>query len=257
MLVLLNRFESLLVLFLLMLFSLEMGRRVRLWLLKRDPADKGEVGPVESVVFALLGLLLAFTFTGSWTRFEHRRELITEEANAINTLFWRADLLSPQAKKAVLGLLQEYRVVRAHVYRSSPEIKIYEAEYLRGVALQQKIWDIAVADCHKDAAQTYCATLLLPAIGEMANIAKMRAMARVNHPPAIIYIMLIILSLFSAFLVGLNLPHGRKQNIMYIFGYAVIISLILYLIFDIEMPRHGLINVNDADDLIFEVDTHR
>ena len=66
-------------LFVAMLVLLEVGRRVGARRLAQDPegAEAG-VGTVESAVFALLGLLIAFTFSGAATRFDARRELIVE-----------------------------------------------------------------------------------------------------------------------------------------------------------------------------------
>ena len=48
-----------------------------------------------------MGLLIAFTFSGAATRFDGRRQLIGEEANAIGTAYLRMDLL-PQAAQPAL-----------------------------------------------------------------------------------------------------------------------------------------------------------
>lgn len=253
MLALLNRIEFLFVIFFLMLLFLEIGRRNRLALMKKNPADSGAIGPVETVIFALLGLLLAFTFTGSWSRFEQRRELITREANAIKSMYWRIDLLSPEVQPQMKELLTRYTTIRAGIYRDLSDVSRVHKDYTLGLSLQEKMWSIAVLDCKSERAETYCAALVLPALSEISDIAKTRAMALLNHPPSIIYVMLIILSLFSAFLVGYSLPHGYRRNMIYIVGYAGVISLILYLIFDIEMPRHGLIAVHEADQLILDL----
>ena len=67
----------------------------------RDPDGlaKGS-GAAEAAVFGLLGLLIAFTFSGAASRFEDRRHLITEEANAIGTAYLRIDLLPGDAQPA-------------------------------------------------------------------------------------------------------------------------------------------------------------
>src|SRR5580765_7773073 len=73
-------------LFLGMLILLEVGRRIGARRLAEDPegAEAG-VGTVEGAVFALLGLLIAFTFSGAASRFDTRRQLIIEETNDIGT----------------------------------------------------------------------------------------------------------------------------------------------------------------------------
>ena len=57
------------------------------------------VGAVDGAVYGLLGLLMAFTFSGAATRFEDRRQLIRAEANAIGTAWLRADLLEEKSRK--------------------------------------------------------------------------------------------------------------------------------------------------------------
>jgi hypothetical protein len=42
---------------------------------------------VEAAVFGLMGLLIAFTFSGAAARFDSRRAQLVEEANCIGTAF--------------------------------------------------------------------------------------------------------------------------------------------------------------------------
>ena len=81
-------------LFLGMLLFLEIGRRIAIRRMKEDAGAAGEgIGAVDGAVFALLGLLIAFTFSGASSRFDTRRQLIVEETNAIGTAYLRVDLL--------------------------------------------------------------------------------------------------------------------------------------------------------------------
>jgi MFS family permease len=80
--------------FLGMVLFLELGRRIG----RRMHADTPEraptgVGAVEGAVFALFGLLIAFTFSGAASRFDDRRHLIIDEANDIGTAWSYLDLL--------------------------------------------------------------------------------------------------------------------------------------------------------------------
>ena len=87
-------------LFLGMLLFLEVGRR--LGLRRRAPAAEGTAAEgrvVEGAVFGLLGLLVAFTFSGAAARFDTRRQLIVEETNAIGTAYLRLDLLPTAFQK--------------------------------------------------------------------------------------------------------------------------------------------------------------
>jgi hypothetical protein len=71
-----------------MLILFDVGRRIGNARLASDMKGVAKGGGVvEGAVFALLGLLIALTFTGAASRFEARRSLITEEANAIGAAY--------------------------------------------------------------------------------------------------------------------------------------------------------------------------
>lgn len=73
-----------------MLILIESGRRLRF----RHPDSTGN-NAVEGAVFGLFGLLLAFTFSGSISRYESHRQLLSAEINDIGTAYLRLDLLPP------------------------------------------------------------------------------------------------------------------------------------------------------------------
>jgi hypothetical protein len=82
-------------LFVGMLVLLETGRRLGLRRLAQDSeAAQVGFGVVEGAIFALMGLLIAFTFSGAASRFDTRRQLVVDEANAIGTAYLRLDLLA-------------------------------------------------------------------------------------------------------------------------------------------------------------------
>ena len=100
-----------------MLIFFEVGRRIGKARVVHHPEGlaKGS-GAVEAGIYGLLGLLIAFTFSGGASRFESRRQMVTEEANAIGTAYLRIDLL-PEASQPVLRqLFREYLDSRLETY---------------------------------------------------------------------------------------------------------------------------------------------
>lgn len=63
-------------------------------------------------MLGLLALLLGFTFAMAMSRFEVRKQLVLDEANAIGTTFLRAQLLPPPARQEISDLLRQYVEVR-------------------------------------------------------------------------------------------------------------------------------------------------
>jgi hypothetical protein len=104
-------------LFLGMLLFLEIGRRIAVRRMREDSGTAGEgVGAVDGAVFALLGLLIAFTFSGASSRFDTRRQLIVEETNDIGTAYLRLDLLPADLQPALRENFRRYLDARIEVY---------------------------------------------------------------------------------------------------------------------------------------------
>jgi hypothetical protein len=105
------------------LVLLEIGRRIGL----RQLAEEGEsaskgLGAIEGAIFGLLGLILAFSFSGALTRFDARRHLVVEEANDIGTAWLRIALLPADAQSHMRDLFRRYLDSRIEVYRKGPQM---------------------------------------------------------------------------------------------------------------------------------------
>src|SRR5213078_1149181 len=151
-----------------MLLLLELGRRFGV---RRRPkeseGERGGLGTIEGAVFALFGLLMAFTFSGAASRFNEKRMLIAEEVNTIETAYLRVQLLSPVAQTELRELFRRYVDSRVATYRKLPDMEAAEMEMARYKELQHEIWTKSLAasrlpDSHPDAGK-----LLLPALNNM------------------------------------------------------------------------------------------
>jgi hypothetical protein len=237
-----------------MLIFSEIGRRIGIARLARDPEGltKG-VGAAEGAVFGLLGLLLAFTFSGAASRFEDRRHLIVTEANAIGTAYLRIDLLPGDAQPEMKELFRRYLDVRSATYRDAKDQIATKARLAEGAALQGDIWTKAVIASQRPDASPRAAMLLLPALNEVIDITATRAMATQNHPPLIIFLLLGGLSLIGALLVGYATSPNKDRSWLYTVFFAAILSLTVYVIVDLEFPRLGLIRVDAADQVLIDL----
>jgi len=235
-------------LFFSMLFLQEVGRRIGIRGRAKDSAGTG-IGTMEGAVFALLGLLIAFTFSGAASRFDGRRQLVAQEANAIGTAYLRLDLLAPDARSALRPLFSQYLDSRLAVYQKLPDLVAAQQEWARGVALQGAIWAQATTACRAQGDPPSC-MLLLPAMNEMIDITTTRAAAMRVHPPWPIFFMLLVTALVCALLGGHAMLRSRAPNWFHIIGFAAIVTLTLYVIADLEYPRLGQIQVGSMDSLL-------
>mgnify|MGYP000928124094 CR=1 FL=1 len=250
----LSTFFITLVLFFGMLVLLEAGRWVGNRRLTSDAEGaRAGTGAIEGAVFALLGLLIAFTFSGAASRFDVRRNLVIEEANAIGTAYLRLDLLPTDAQPALRDLFRRYVDSRLEAYRRLPDIEAAKAELARSIQLQEEIWTQVIAAGRVEGAQPPATMLLLPALNQMIDIVTTRAMATQLHPPLVIFVLLFGLALTSALLAGYGMAGGQSRNWLHMIGFAAVMAVAVYVIIDIEYPRLGLIRVDAFDQALMEV----
>jgi hypothetical protein len=241
-------------LFVCILLSLEAGRRFGSRARLQDPGlDAAGNGAVEGAVFGLLGLLIAFTFSGAATRFEARRHLLTEEVNAIGTAYLRVDLLGAEAQPAVRELFRRYIDARIELYQRINDAKAEAAESAEVASLQKALWSAAIKASSASTAAPDATKLLVPALNAMIDITTTRMEARQNHPPLVIFAMLVALSMLGGVLIGYELSGRANREWLHMMVYAAVLSVTLYVILDLEYPRRGLVRIDAADELLVQL----
>jgi hypothetical protein len=231
-------FHPITALFLLpaMLVLLEFGRRFR----SRHQAPT-ESAVIESAIFALFGLLLAFTFSGAIARYDNHRQLAVEEVNDIGTAYLRLDLLPSSAQPELRQLFRDYITSRLHLYAAASEEISPASE-----RLQRDIWQRSVAAATAPGASVDASKLLLPALNAMIDITSTRQNAFNMHPPNVVFLLLFAFSCGAAFLAGYSITAPGKSW-FYMAAFAIAVTATIYGTLEIEYPRQGLIRLTGAD----------
>ena len=234
-----------------MLVLLETGRRLGRRRLAADPEGAG-LGVIDGAVFALLGLLIAFTFSGAATRFDARRALIVEETNDIGTAWLRLDLLPAEAQPALRETFRHYVDARLAVYANVTDSAATRDALARSNALQSDIWNRAIAATREGAAPS-APMLLLPALNAMFDITTTRTPAATIHPPPVIFALLALVALTSSLLAGYGMAGSKTRSWIHMIGFAAITAGAIYVILDLEYPRLGFIRVDAADQVLVDL----
>jgi len=228
------------------LLCLETGLRTGL---RRGTSSDG-AGPgfvaLAGALFALLGLLVAFSFAGAAGRFEAKRHLIVEEANAIGTAYLRIDLLPAGSQPALRESFRRYLDARLAVYAKLPDMRAATVEISRGEALQLEIWAQAVAAC-REISEPATVTLVIASLNAMIDIASSRTAALEIHMPGIIFALLAAVSLACSFLAGFDAAGRKRRSWAHALGFAAVLATTFYMILDLEYPRVGLIRFSTTD----------
>jgi len=91
----------------------------------------------------LLSLLLGFSLALALPRYDLRRELIVDEANAIGTVNLRAQLLPDPARSKSIALLREYVDARVQFSENGTASPLFAEATLRSHQLQAELWNQA------------------------------------------------------------------------------------------------------------------
>jgi hypothetical protein len=174
---------------------LNYGRHLGLRYLQRQKEAGNMAGltTVEGAVFALIGLLLAFTISGALQRFDERRQLVIQEANAASTAHDRLALFEGDVAPDLQTKLKDYVRARIDLYRMPHDFSLWkQTEFFSSeqqekiLDLKNKVWDAAVAARPQTNFRPACAQAL-PALNSLFEIARMRVGASEKHPPQIVY----------------------------------------------------------------------
>lgn len=241
-------------LFVGMVVLMEVGRRIRLRQIAHGlDGELPGLGPVEAAVFGLLGLMVAFSFSGAAGRYDLRRDLVTQEANAIGTAYLRLDLLAPSDQPALRALFRSYVDSRLETYRKLPDIQAAEMELARTGEIQGEIWTQAIAEVRNPQGQADAAKLLLPALNEMIDITTTRSMAARSHPPALLFYLLLGLGFVASLLAGYGMGGSDRRSWLHVLGFAAVTSIVIFVILDLEYPRMGYIRLDAYDRVLVEL----
>ena len=207
---------------------------------------------IEGSLFALFGLLVAFTISGGEARLDARRHLIVREANAVEAAYLRLDLLPQADQPGLRDTFRHYVDARLAFYADIRHPDAAETDHQRSIALQQQIWRDATAAAMavKD---TRATLVLLPAINEMMHVTTERYAALRTHVPFALFALLIAFSFACAFFAGVGMSKMPRPSPLHVLMFASTLSLTAYVIINIEFPRFGFIHLGPIDALLAEV----
>lgn len=219
---------------------------------KQTSAKKEGMQIIETSMFALLGLLLAFTFSSAVNKLDHRKALIIDEANAIGTLNLRLDLLPTEHKGSLKQTLKDYVDTHIKAYRAIPNMSEVEQHLNKSHEYQTGLWAKTASVC-SSIKTNYPCMLIIPALNQVFDIENTRVKNTLIHPPLYIFFLLIGVALVATFFIGNNIGARKDLSIIHIILYALLISLVIFSIIDMEYPRLGFIRITDFDKVLVDL----
>jgi hypothetical protein len=229
-----------LIIIVLVLTAIEGGYRLGSYRHSRSGHEKD--APVGAMVGATLGLLafmLAFTFGMAASRFDTRKQLVLDEANAIGTTYLRTAML-PERRDEIRALLRSYVDARLEAIRSG---RVAEA-ILQSEDIQGQLWSAATAVGlqHPD---SIVVGLFVQSLNEVIDLHAKRVTAGLrNRIPGTIWVALLTIATLSLAAMGYHAGLVGTIRSLAIIVVAVTFSAVIALIADLDRPQEGSLTVS-------------
>jgi hypothetical protein len=233
-----------LLLFVVCIFAREAGALFFRRLKARDPEalDSGKDADsyIITAIFALLAFVIGLSLSIALDRFEGRRALVVDEANAISTSYLRADLFDEPYRSQLQATLRDY--ARTRIAPDGLWDARMEAQLARSLALRTRLWDETRTAVYP-VRETELGSYFIEAINELLNVGTRRQLAgRANIPARIIDVLFIYMIAAAAvlgYLLGDRPGLKRQATTVLLLLFTIMIMTIL----DLDRPQSGAIQV--------------
>ena len=217
----------------------EAGFRLGRWWQDRTPGEQeGPTGMLVGSILALLAFLLAVTMGMAADRFDARRALVLQEANAIGTAYLRAGYLPQPASDQVRELLREY-VPHRIVLTSSTDI---QGEIAKSVAIQNDIWAITEQVARDNGSDVVA--LFVESVNDVIDLHESRVTAGSARVPETIILLLVGGAALSLGMVGYNAGLTGRRSLLSAVVLIVALGAVITIVVDLDRPREGFIQVS-------------
>jgi hypothetical protein len=217
----------------------EAGFRLGRWWQDREPGEQeGPTGMLVGSILALLAFLLAVTMGMASDRFDARRAVVLQEANAIGTTYLRAGYLPEPASSEIRELLQEYVPLRIRVSNDN-----LQEDIARSIAIHGELWTIAEGVA-KTTDQGDLVSLFLDSLNEVIEVHEARVTVGFSRVPQTVLLLLVGGSALSLGMVGYSAGLTRRRSLLSAVVLVIALGAVIAIVVDLDRPRDGFIEVS-------------
>ena len=207
----------------------------------RTPAAKnGDDGYIVAAIFSLLAFMISVTFSIASDRFDAKRALVGEEANAITTSYQRASMLDEPGRSRVHAILRDYARSRIALERIPNTSK--DRVLVQSRMLQRALWIATLEACYP-IRTTSLASNVVQAVSETLDVGSQRELARSAFVPSRVLLTLILYLFVASSLLGYRVDSSSGQRRALGYVLFVLYTAAIVLIADLDSPLEGSVKV--------------
>ena len=226
---------------LVFVLAVEGGYRLGGWRLRRSEKENGShVLTLVSTTMGLLALVLAFTFSQAAARFEARKQIVVDEANAIETTYLRAGLLPGDHGAKVRTMLHEYVDLRMEAVK----IGNVEQALQRSQALHREMWKEAEA-AGRDQPDSVGVGLFIESLNKTIDLHSLRVKVAIRSTiPGALWWALFMLAVLTLMAVGYHAGLVKTHRSPTVATLVMSLAIVLHLTADLDHPQDGALRVS-------------
>jgi hypothetical protein len=219
------------------LLGLWIGRRLR----ERGDTLREPLAVLQGSILGVVGLVLAFGLALAVGRYEARRAVVVDDANAIGTAYLRAQTLPEPIRSSSIQLLTSYTEAEIALSDHVPGSDESDAAVAVGADLQGQLWTLAgqalQADPNGNASRLY-----VDSLNEVINLQTLHVAALSNRVPGTVLLLEVLGAAAALGLLAVYLAILGRGVIPVLLG-AALVAMVLFVTFDLDRPTRGLIQV--------------
>lgn len=234
-------------LFVLILIFNDVGYRIGRFVQDRTNDElKSLTGSLQASILGLLALLLGFTFSMSMQRYDSRNMALIDEANAIGTTILRTQLLQQEYRTNADTMLKEYIDLRIAIGKTDLTRQDERKKYNDLISsLQSQLWSLATDAANSDP-RAVTTGAFIKSLNDMFDAQGKRNALLQMHVPEVVLILLFVVFIASVGIIGYSSGLGGKRIAAPTILIAFLISMIVFIIIDLDRPKRGIIQVDQT-----------
>lgn len=205
--------------------------------------EKREEAPSKfnDAVLALLGLLLAFTFSMSLARHEQRRQMVVSDSNAIGDFHTSVSLLEEPVRGKLQTVIRQYVEHRLLLTQTAGDEAILQQRLDEIQAMHRQL-EALVKEAVDEG--TPVVVPLVNTLNELTSAHASRLSAMRDRLPPSVVLLLILAAIISMVLMGWQQGMSREWHPAAAVGFTALVCLVLWVTLDLNQPQRGLITVS-------------
>lgn len=240
-----------LVLLVILLATGEIGFRLGRWRGRVvNETERGNTSTLVAGMLTLLAFTLGLSISFAQNRYETRRDLVKDEANAIGTAWLRAGVVDGAEGPRMQRLLEDYTRVRL-AYVTASATDDFRALLARSTTLQNETWALARDVARR--APTPISASLIASLNDMIDLSLSQRFAFISRVPPYLVWSMLFGSILSIGALKYNFGLAGSRHFMLSSLLVVMWTGAMILVVDFNRPRVGALRV-DPSPLIWTLE---